>query len=325
MTPTRMQLLSNKIIYRVRNWKEYNRSLVNRGNLTLWFSDDAIKSWYQKPQKHKNRGRPTLYSDAYIELALTIRTLFHLPLRATQGFLEGLILILGLNLQVAHYSRLSRRAGTLNIQLNTLQRAGKHPTDLVIDSTGLKIYGEGEWKVRTHGKQKRRVWRKYHVSVNPETHEVTAMELTGSNVHDCTVLPALLSSQKDVGHVYADGAYSFKQGFDAIAKCGGTPSIPIRSGTSVVRKNSSPGELLRNGLVEDIRKAGGRLAWKKTSGHHRRSLVETHMFRLKTILGGKLRGRKFANQQTEAKIMANILNTMAQLGMPKSEKVYVDQ
>lgn len=313
--------MAKKIAYRVRNWKDYNRSLINRGNLTIWFSEDAVKNWYSKPQKTKKRGRSFIYSDTYIELALTIRTLFHLPLRATQGFLEGLIFLLGLNLQVSHYSRLSRRGGAIDIQLNTLKNAGKKPTDLVVDSTGLKIFGEGEWKMRTHGKQKRRTWRKYHVSVDPTTHEVTALELTAANVHDCTVLPALLSKQKHVGNVYADGAYSFKQGFDAIAQCGGTPSIPIRSGTTIVRKEPSPGQELRNKLLQDIRDAGGRIAWKKASGHHRRSLIETHMFRLKTILGGTLRGRSFANQQTEAKIMANILNKMIRLGKPKSEKI----
>lgn len=119
--------------------------MINRGNLTIWFSEDAIKSWYQKPQEQKKCGRPCVYSDTYIELALTIRTLFRLPLRATQGFLEGLVFMLGLNLEVSHYSRLSRRASTLSIQLNTLKSAGKEPTDLVIDSTGLKIFGEGEW------------------------------------------------------------------------------------------------------------------------------------------------------------------------------------
>lgn len=315
--------MTKKIAYRPRNWKHYNRSLINRGNLTIWFSEDAVKSWYQKPQKNKSRGRAFVYSDAYIELALTIRTLFHLPLRATQGFLEGLIFLLGLDLKVSHYSRLSRRAGTLNIRLNTLKNVDKKPTDLVIDSTGLKIFGEGEWKMRTHGKQKRRTWRKYHVSVDPTTHEVTALELTEANVHDCTVLPALLSKQKNVGKVYADGAYSFKEGFDAIAQSGGKPSIPVRSGTSIVRKNPSPGQELRNKLLQEIREAGGRIAWKKSSDHHRRSLVETHMFRLKTILGGKLRGRNFANQRTEAKIMANILNKMVHLGMPKSEKIYL--
>lgn len=257
------------------------------------------------------------------ELALTIRTLFHLPLRATQGFLEGLVFLLGLNLEVSHYSRLSRRAGALDIRLDTLKNAVKRPTDLVIDSTGLKIFGEGEWKIRTHGKQKRRGWRKYHVSVNPATQEVTAIELTEANVHDCTILPMLLSEQNHLGDIYADGAYSFKEGFDAIAQSGGTPSIPVRSGTTLVKNEPSAGEQLRNKLLQDIWDAGGRMAWKKLSGHHRRSLVETHMFRLKMILGGTLRGRNFANQRTEAKIMANILNKMTHLGMPKSEKLYL--
>lgn len=249
--------MAQKITYRVRNWKEYNRGLINRGNLTIWFSEDAIKSWYQKPQKNKKPGRPFFYGDAYIELALTIRTLFHLPLRATQGFLESLIFMLGLDLKVSHYSRSSRRAGALNIQLNTLKSHEKNPTDLVIDSTGLKIYGEGEWKVRTHGKQKRRVWRKYHVSVNPATQEVTAIKLTESKVHDCTVLPVLLSTQKNLGEIYVDGAYSFKHGFDAIAESGGTPLIPVRSGTTLARKNPSPGEVLGNELLQNIWKMGG--------------------------------------------------------------------
>ena len=107
--------MAKKITYRVRNWKDYNRSLINRGNLTLWFSQDAIKNWYQKPLKHKRRGRSFTYSDTYIELALTLRTLFHFSLRATQGFLEGLVSLLRLKLQVSHYSRLSRRASALHL------------------------------------------------------------------------------------------------------------------------------------------------------------------------------------------------------------------
>jgi len=312
--------MAKKIAYQVRNWKAYNRSLINRGNLTLWFSEDVIKSWYQKPQKRSKRGRPLTYSNTYVELALTLRTLFRFSLRATQGFLEGLISLMGLPLEVSHYSRLSRRAAELDIQLEQIKKRGKTPTDIVMDSTGLKIYGEGEWKIRIHGKQKRRTWRKYHVAVNPRSHEVIAMELTKANVHDCTVVPALLSSQKNLGKVYADGAYPFKQSLDAIAEAGGVPVIPLRSGTGV-KKNPSNGELLRNQLVLDLRQPGGKRAWKKISGYHKRSLAETHMFRLKTILGASLRGRKFENQQTEARIMAKILNKMTRLGMPKSEAV----
>lgn len=317
--------MAKKIAYRVRNWKKYNRSLINRGNLTLWFSDDVIKSWYHKSEKSKKRGRTNTYSDTYIELALTLRCLFHLTLRATQGFLEGLISLLGLKLQVSHYSRFSRRAGDLNIQLAAITKSKRKPTDIVIDSTGLKIYGEGEWKMRTHGKQKRRTWRKYHVAINPATHEVMAVELTEANVHDCNILSALLSTQKKVGNVYADGAYTFKKNFDAIAAAGGTPFIPVRCGTTVMKKNPSKGEELRNKLLHDIWESGSRSEWKKKSGYHRRSLVETHMCRLKTIIGGSLRGRTMPNQQIEARIMAKILNKMTSLGMPKSVKISLEK
>ncbi len=204
----------------------------------------------------------------------------------------------------------------------TLKKKSKKLTDFVIGSTGLKIFGEDEWKMRTHGKQKRKTWRKYHLSVDPDSHQVTAVELTAANVHDCTVLLTLLSSQKNIGNVYADGAYSLKQGFDAIAAKNGKPFIPVRSGTCIVQEAPSKGEIIRNRLLKTIWKAGGRIPWKGTSGYHRRSLVETHMFRLKAILGGVLKARKLETQAIEAKIMANILNKMASLGMPKSVKVF---
>lgn len=314
--------MTKKVSYRVKNWKDYNRSLINRGNLTLWFSEDVVESWYEDPQQSKKRGRPFTYSDTYIELALTLRTLFRFSLRATQGFLEGLISLLGFDLPVSHYSQLSRRASHLDLQLTKLKEEGKEPVDLVIDSTGLKIYGEGEWKMRTHGKHKRRTWRKYHVAVNPDSHEVMALELTEANVHDCKMMGPLLEKLENVGNVYADGAYCFKRNFDAIAQAQGIPFIPVRHGTSLAKKNPSKGELLRNRLIQEMWEVGGREEWKKRSGYHRRSLVETHMSRLKTILKGNLRGRKLETQVTEARIMANILNKMTALGMPKSVKVF---
>lgn len=311
--------MNKKLQYRVRNWKQYNQSLINRGNLTVWFSEDVVVGWYAKRQT-KGRGRYFTYSNTCIELCLTLRTLYGLPLRSTQGFLEGLVKLLKLDLAVPHYSRLSRRASDLDIKIKRMQKSGKTPTDIAIDSTGLKIYGEGEWKMRTHGKSKRRTWRKYHVSIDPDTHEVIALELTEANVHDSIPFKKLLKTAENesIGKVYGDGAYTLKSCFDAIAKVRGSPYIPVRTGTCIVRKNPSNGEKLRNQLIRDKRKAGGKKAWKKTSGYHKRSLVETHMFRLKTILGGKLKSRNFKNQKTEAKIMASILNKMTSLGMPDS-------
>ncbi len=282
----------------------------------LWFSDDVIRGWYADPVQAKGRGRRQTYSDSCIEMALTLRTLFHFPLRGTQGFLEGLMQMLELDLKIPHYSRLSRRAKDLQIEISRMKKEGKAPTDLVIDSTGLKIYGEGEWKIRIHGKQKRRTWRKYHVSVDPATHEVVAMELTEANHHDSLAVPALMEGIENLGKVYGDGAYPTKKSLDAIAKAGGFAVIPPRTGTCIVRKNPSPGEEQRNRLIRERRSMGGKKTWKKTSGYHRRSLVETHMYRLKTILGGQLKSRSTTNQKVEARIMASILNQMTALGMP---------
>jgi transposase len=309
--------MNRRVSYRVRNWKDYNRALINRGNLTLWVSEGVKAAWYCG--RHQSRaGRRRCYSDGAIEAILTVRVIYGLTLRAVQGFFEGFLV----GFSIPHYSQLSRRAKSLEIEILRMRREGKAPTDLVIDSTGLKVYGEGEWKIRTHGKDKRRTWRKYHVSVDPKTHEVVAQELTVSNVHDCTQIEKLLSSEA-IGKVYADGAYPGKSSMDAIAIRGGTPVIPPRTGTCIV-KNPSPGEHLRNELVRERRKLGGKKAWKKASGYHRRSLVETHMFRLKTILGGTLKSRTFVNQKVEARIMANVLNKMVALGMPRSEKILLN-
>jgi endonuclease YncB( thermonuclease family) len=309
-----------KVAYRVKNWKSYNRALINRGNLTLWISEDAIESWYaaKKPQ---GRGRPFTYSDACIELALTLRTRFRLPLRSTQGFLDGLTQLMKLELKIPHYTQLSRRAGSLQIDIRRQPKEGK--LDLVIDSTGFKIYGEGEWKMRIHGKDKRRIWRKFHVAVDPETHEVVAMKLTEANVHDSEAVPDLMKGleNQNLGKVYGDGAYPLKPSMDAIASVGGYAVIPPRSGTCIVKKNPSPGQEQRNRLIRERREAGGKKAWKKISGYHRRSLVETHMFRQKVILGERLHSRCLKNQKIEASLRANILNRMAAIGMPKSCKI----
>lgn len=310
-----------KVAYRVQNWKQYNRALISRGNLTLWVSEEVMAAWYATRDPGAERGRPKTYSDACIELGLTLRTLFRLPLRATQGFVEGLLQMMGLRLEVPSYTQLSRRAAKLEIQLSRQPKSGK--LDLVIDSTGLKIYGEGEWKMRIHGKQKRRTWRKLHVAVDPATHEIVAQKLTEANVHDSEAVPDLMKGleNQNLGNVYGDGAYPTPKSLDAITAVGGHAIIPPRTGTCIVKDDPSPGELQRNRLVRERRVAGGKKAWKRESGYHRRSLVETHMFRQKVILGEKLYNRCFKNQKTEARIRASILNRMTTQGMPRTCKI----
>ena len=158
----------------------------------LQFAPEAVKGW-QSDKEHEGRGRPEEFSDAAIECCLVLRSLFHLALRATQGFVEGMIQLLDLKVDAPHYTLWCKRAGNLNIDLKALPSKGA--INIVIDSTGLKIYGEGEWKVRVHGKAKRRSWKKLHLAVNPDTHEIVRCELTDHRTHDCDVIDAALPNQ----------------------------------------------------------------------------------------------------------------------------------
>jgi hypothetical protein len=175
--------------------------------------------------------------------------------------------------------------------------------------------------MRIHGKAKRRTWRKLHVAVDPSSFETISIQLTDHSTHDDQVMSPLLKNQKNIGNVYGDGAYISTSCFDAIASAGGKPVIAIRTGTRLVLKDPTPGQKLRNDLVKDICRAGGREPWKKQSGYHRRSLVETHMYRFKTILGQRLSSRKFNNQVCEVKVKTLILNKMTALGMPVSHRI----
>ena len=219
--------------------------------------------------------------------------------------------LMSINLPVADYSRLSRRAPGLKVRLR--RETTKKITDLVIDSTGVKIYGEGEWKVRTHGKDKRRTWRKLHIAVDTETWEITAVELTDKGVVDPRVLPTLLEqTEGEVEKVYADGAYDANQCRKAIWKKGAKALIPPRKG-AVESKYYYMEE--RNLAIRE-KEEKGEAGWKKESGYHKRSLVETEMGRIKGILGERMSSRKMETQVTEARIKSMVLNRMSELGMP---------
>lgn len=302
--------MKKKITYKVRNWGEYNQSLINRGNITLWVNERAIDSWISPPSS--KRGRPFLYSDSCILLLLTLQAYFGLPLRSTQGFTEGLFTLMSLCLPVPNYTRLSRRSKLL--ELPSFPTA-KGPINLVIDATGLKIYGEGEWKMRVHGKDKRRGWRKLHLAMDPDNFQIVAMELTDSKTSDGKVLPALLESIDEIGEAYADGAYMYKECFEAIDDKGGQAIINLRGGTSL-SQDPTPGLEQRNRIVKEIWDSGGKKEWKKVSGYHRRSLVETQMYRWKKLLGATLSSRKWGNQKVEAMVKGGILNKITTLGMP---------
>jgi hypothetical protein len=298
--------------YRIRNWREYNKALVGRGSLTLWIDSRAIETWLNT-DRHPQRGRARLYADVAILCSLMLREVYHLPLRATEGLVCSLLSLLEVDLPVPHYSTLSRRARALSVKLASVKRP--EPRHLVIDSTGLKLYGEGEWRVRVHGWVKRRTWRKLHISMDGETQQITSALITNKDVVDPRVLPRLLKEvEGEIKRVTADGAYDSRQCYKAIHKCGAQAIIPPRQGSTLWTD-----EYLRdrNENLRGVRRHGVK-GWKKKSGYHRRSLVETAMYRLKTLFADKLRSRRVERQATQVRIRCAALNRMTQLGMPES-------
>jgi DDE family transposase len=298
--------------YRIRNWHQYNKALVQRGSLTIWIDTHSTDAWLDCDLPAR-RGRRRTYTDAAILCALSLREVYHLPLRATQGLVGSILQLMQLDLPSAHYSTLSRRARLLSFKLAA--DSTKQIKHLVIDSTGLKVYGEGEWKVRTHGKDKRRTWLKLHISMDAQRHQVRAAIITDKDVLDRNALPALLEqTEAEVERVCADGAYDFEQCYRAIKKCEAVPLIPPREDARI--RGRSPFEQ-RDENVRVIQ-SKGRKEWKKESTYHRRSLVETAFFRLKTLFSDRLRSHRTDTQTTEARIRCVAMNRMTSLGMPDS-------
>jgi transposase len=297
--------------YRIRNWQQYNRALIQRGSLTLWLDTRSINTWLDGSRPSR-RGRRRIYTDAAILSALCLREVYHLPLRSTQGLVSSVLRLLKVRLPSPHYSTLSRRASSLQLSLAAHKKPIRH---LVIDSTGLKLYGEGEWQVRTHGKNKGRTWLKLHLAMDASRQEITSTLLTDKDELDRRALPELLEQvEESFQHVCADGAYDFQECYRAIKKSRAIALIPPRS--DAVIRAKSPFEQ-RDENLRGIRKLG-RKQWKLKSGYHRRSLVECAFFRLKTIFSDKLRARTAERQKVEAELRCLALNRMTKLGMPQS-------
>jgi IS5 family transposase len=316
-----------KAKYRIRNWSEYNRALIQRGSINLWFSEDAISKWHSTSRTGK-KGRPQLYADEAILCALLIRVVFHLPLRSVQGFLLSMILSLGLNLFTPSYSQICRRAKELQKDLSRL--SNRLPTDIVFDSTGLKVYGEGEWKVKQHGASKRRIWKKLHIGMDPRSGEIIIGELTNNGVGcgDGEVAQRLIKKlPKSIKRVFGDGAYDGIELRQEIEKNGANPLIPPPKGAVIHKDSKDPAMMKRNDAIREIRGLGGddeaRKLWKQLTGYHKRSLVETSMYRIKQLTGSNLRSREWERQKVEAHIKCLVINKMSKLGMPKGvwEKV----
>ena len=302
-------------VYRTTNWSSYNKALINRGNISIWF--DPTTHWYAQPQgKH---GRNQTYSDAAIQCCLMIKSLFRLSLRMVTGFVQSLIKLCRLDWTAPDYSTICRRQKHIDIAIRYQKsRDGLH---LLVDSTGLKFLGEGEWKRKKHQPEYRRQWRKLHIGIDAETLQIRAVQLTTNNVSDSQVLEDLLDQiplDEQIDSVYTDGAYDTKHCRKVISDRQAHAVIPPR-------KNAKPWKdkklrsLERNELLKTV-KCLGRAIWKKWSGYHRRSLFETKMHRIK-LLGDKLSARSFQSQVNEIHARVAVLNKFMELGRAHTQVV----
>lgn len=305
-----------KALYRVKNWSEYEKALVQRSSIKFWLSDDFEKVWMYAGEKQ--RGSQFDYSQKAIEIMLTIKEVFHLTNRGTEGFVRSVFQMMNIDLPVPDHSTLSKRSKTLKVNL---PRKTSGSLNLVLDSTGLKIYGEGEWKVRKHGYSKHRTWRKLHMGGNPDNGEIQAVILTENSVSDDAVVKELLEQIEDcLLACAADGAYDKRKVYEALNWHSPAVDIliPPRKNARIWQHGNSKEERYkRDENLRCIRKHG-RQHWKEDSGYHIRSLAETIMFRLKTIFGDQLSARLLETQTTQALIRCFALNKMTHLGMPES-------
>lgn len=262
-----------KTLYRVKNWAEYDKALVERGSITFWMSGDFEKTWMHTGEKQ--RGSQFDYSDQAILVMLTVKEVFHLTNRGVEGFVRSIFRMMKINLPVPDHTTLSKRGKDLNVNL---PKKANQKLKIVMDSTGLKIYGEGEWKVRQHGVSKRRTWRKLHIGANPEDGEIQAVILTENNVSDDAAVEVLLKQiEQEIDKFAADGAYDKRKVYDGLTAHSPDVKIliPPRKNARIWKHGNTKTERLkRDENLRSIRKHG-RKEWKKNSGYHARSLSAT--------------------------------------------------
>jgi len=304
--------------HRVTNWAEYDAALRQRGSLTVWFSEEAIAAWPAEPRT--TRGGQPHYSVVAIRTALTLRAVSRLALRQTEGLIGSILRLLGLVLAVPDHSTLGRRAETLEVPIPCPRSAG--PVHLLVDSTGLRLCGPGEWLIEKHGTRRRRSWRKLHIGVDAETGQILAAELTTSEVDDGSQVEPLLDQIPDpLASFIGDGAYDQTGIYDTIAKRypDADVIVPPRS-TAVPTETAESTPTQRDRHLRSIAEHG-RTGWQTRSGYTRRALVEAAISRLKRVIGDALRSRTEHRRATEVAIAIAALNRMLELGRPKSVRI----
>lgn len=307
-----------KMKFKVMNWAEHEAGLRRRGSLTFWITPEAMSSW-QAPKRTTRGGQPR-YSDLAIETALTLGLVFGLRLRQTEGFLASVLNLMGLDLAVPDHTTLSRRARTWRSANRRDGRSPlrKAPVHILINSTGLEVYGAGQWLEEKHGTKSRRRWRKLHLALDADSGEIIADVMTDQDASDASQVEPLLDQFDGlIGQFTADGAYDGDPTYNAVSRHSADAVVVVPPRSNAIDRSDTGIASQRDQHIMAIN-TGGRMKWQATTGYGRRSLVETAIGRYKSTIGPRLRARSFGAQQTEVAIGCAALNRMLECARPKS-------
>ena len=300
---------------KISNWSQYNKSLINRGSITFWISEDVIRSW-KSLKKSQKAGRPEKYSDSAIQAICMVRFFFHLTLRSTEGFIRSLFAMMQISLPVPSYSRISKRMRLLELDYKKLSH--HKPAHIAIDSTGVKIYGDGEWHMKIHGKSRKKKWRKMTLGVCPTTHEILFNITSDESFADPTLFKMAIDHlPRSVTEVLMDGAGDSHEMYKLAEREKFRLITPPRKGAKYrigmehSKRDENVKMIYELGNDEEALKK-----WKKINGYHRRSLVETAISRIKGMLGNTLKSRSLLNQHHEMLLKSLIINRVNTLGLP---------
>lgn len=294
--------------YNDRDWKAYDQALKNRGSLTVWFCEDAVKQWNTPEENHRKKGRPKLYSDLCIQTCQVFRSLFKQALRQTEGLIISIIQLLDLDLKTPDHTTLSRRLGKIKIPKESYE--SEEPKVIVFDSTGLKVMGEREWMNYKHGTRQRKVWRKLHIAI--EDGKIMAHTLTMHTVSDTNeVVPLVEQINAPIAEVLGDGGYDHITTYSSIDQHNENRSetpviitIPPNIGFQKIRKSDHKERIKNQEIIDDH----GRENWEQITRYGRRSQVEGTFSRWKRMLGGTIKTKNSNNQAGEIQIGVFILN-----------------
>jgi hypothetical protein len=309
----------------VTNWAEYDAALRQRGSLTVWFTEEAVAAWEAEPRTTPG-GQPH-YSSLAITTALTLKAVFRLALRQTEGLIGSVIRLLGLDLSVPDHTTLSRRAETLEVprpRSDSRTEAGRdpEPVHLLVDSTGLKLCGAGEWLVEKHGTRTRRAWRKMHLGVDAETGRIVAATLTDRDVDDASQVGPLLDQvDGQIASFTGDGAYDQDGVYTSVAERHPAAAIIVPPRATAVPSRTAETAPTQRDRHLDLIAEKGRMGWQKASGYNWRARAEATIGRFKRVIGDGLRSRTDERRATEMNVAVYVLNRMLELGRPESVRI----